>query len=283
MNGFDFKVRRKRVDEPDDVGGRSLEKWFTGGPDAGELAIFLVRHGETEHNRQGRLQGRGGVSLNEAGRAQAALLASWLGRVPLDAIYTSDIPRARETASIIAGFQRQCAVVELKELREWDFGEWEGKTHDEILAYDRERRETWLADPVNLPTPGGESLRDVRDRGIVAVQLIRERSRSGRVAAVTHGALLRAVIAAFAELPLEEALTLRLDLGSVSVLRFNKSRWSVEAVGFKPGVSVRPPAVPPTPVACQASFGGTPSDCSGECLGASVQKVLLGDKKSRCP
>ncbi|HHY38184.1 MAG TPA: histidine phosphatase family protein [Clostridia bacterium] len=247
---------------PGENGGENIEKWVKRGQAIDELIVFLVRHGETDHNREGRLQGRGGVSLNETGKAQATLIASWLGKTPLDAIYTSDILRARQTASIIARFHPQCSVAEMEELREWDFGEWEGKTHDEILEYDKERREAWVEDPVNLPTPGGESLYQVRDRGVSAMRLIRERNPCGRVAVVSHGALIRAVITAFAGLPLEEALTLRLDLGSVSILRFDEDGCSIEAVGFRPGVDTHVTLKTPSmPIAVKASLGallGTP-------------------------
>jgi broad specificity phosphatase PhoE len=94
--------------------------------------VYLVRHGETEWNHDGRIQGKTDVPLNVRGRRQAEALASRLADVPLEHIYTSDLSRARVTAELIAAGQpHEVPVVALPALRECDYGLWEGLTRPE--------------------------------------------------------------------------------------------------------------------------------------------------------
>lgn len=235
------------------------------------LNVFLVRHGETDHNREGRLQGQRGVPLNETGRMQAAGLALFLKEVRLQAIYSSDVKRAFETASIISPLQC-CPTITLNGLREWDFGAWEGLTFAEILKYDGGRRAAWMADPVNTPPPGGESLIEARNRGMAAIKHIVGLHPSGSVAVVSHGALIRAVITTCSGRPLEDALTLRVGLGTLSVLEFQEGSCTVEVVGLKPRVSGENDS-PEFRVA---------GDDASRFTGNTVYQVLFKDKEDRC-
>jgi broad specificity phosphatase PhoE len=104
--------------------------------------LLLVRHGETDWNRDGRWQGHSDTHLNEVGREQAARLAGELDAV--DVVYSSDLARARETAEIVA--QRLGLDVRVDErVRERSFGAWEGKTGREIEAEFRDAHTRWLA------------------------------------------------------------------------------------------------------------------------------------------
>src|SRR5512133_1433936 len=93
--------------------------------------LLLVRHGETNWNRERRFQGHADPPLNDAGREQARELAETLAGEGIDAIYTSDLQRARETAEILAA-RFGSEVVALRELREIDVGDWQGLTWPEI-------------------------------------------------------------------------------------------------------------------------------------------------------
>src|ERR1700741_2656837 len=93
--------------------------------------LLLVRHGETDWNRERRFQGHADQPLNETGREQARAPATDLDGNGIDLIYTSDLARARETAEIV-GAQLGLDVVAMRELREIDVGEWEGLTWQEI-------------------------------------------------------------------------------------------------------------------------------------------------------
>jgi len=105
--------------------------------------LLLVRHGETDWNRDGRWQGHSDTQLNDAGREQACRVAGELGNV--DVIYSSDLARARETADIIAAQLGDLEVKVDRRLRERSFGAWEGRTASEIESEFAEQHARWRA------------------------------------------------------------------------------------------------------------------------------------------
>ncbi len=139
--------------------------------------LLLGRHGETDWNAEGRLQGHTDRPLSDYGRRQAQQLAEELEREEIDAIYSSDLARARETAQIVG--ERLALPVELDpELREKDWGTWEGLT-----AVERDRVEF-----------AGESTEAHQERMLRALERISERHPGdGRVLVVTHGGSMRRV------------------------------------------------------------------------------------------
>jgi len=139
--------------------------------------LLLVRHGETDWNADGRLQGQTDRPLSDYGRRQARKLAEALEGEELEAIYSSDLARARETAEIVG--ERLGLPVELDpELREKDWGTWEGLT-----AVERDRVEF-----------AGESTQAHQERILGALRRIAERHpRDCRVLVVTHGGSMRRV------------------------------------------------------------------------------------------
>jgi broad specificity phosphatase PhoE len=138
--------------------------------------LLLVRHGETDWNAEGRLQGHTDRPLNEYGRRQAQRLADELAGEELEAIYSSDLARARETAEIV-GERLGLPVVLDPDLREKNWGTWEGLTPVE-------------RDTVELV---GESTEEHAARTLGALRRIAERHPEGRVLVVTHGGSLRRV------------------------------------------------------------------------------------------
>jgi len=118
--------------------------------------LFLVRHGSTRMVRQKRYQGWGDARLDVEGRKQARRAASALASVPLGAVFSSDLRRARETADTIAAVHG-LRVTLLPALRELNFGAWEGRTWEEISGRWPDRWSQWLADPLQTAPPGGEN------------------------------------------------------------------------------------------------------------------------------
>jgi probable phosphoglycerate mutase len=141
--------------------------------------LLLVRHGETDWNAEGKLQGHTDRPLNDYGRRQAQALADKLAGESIDAVYASDLSRARETAEIL-GAKLGLPVVVDPDLREKNWGNWEGLTSDERLHIEFE----------------GETSEAHRDRTLSAVQRIVERHPGERVVVVTHGGSLRRIQAA---------------------------------------------------------------------------------------
>ena len=143
--------------------------------------ILLARHGETDWNREGRFQGWADPTLNDAGRAQARALAERLRDVPFDAVYSSDLRRAHETAVIVAE-PHAVPVVSDPGLREIDVGSWSGLTRAEI-----EER-----------FPGaehhdGETRDEHLDRVVATVERIARAHTGERILLVSHGGSLRAL------------------------------------------------------------------------------------------
>jgi len=143
--------------------------------------LLLARHGETDWNRDGIWQGHADPPLNEVGRRQARALAERLRDVHLDAIYASDLRRARETAEIVADV-KGLPVVADPALREMDVGSWTGLTRDEIA----ERFPAW-------DHHDGESGEAFQARAAAAAERIAAAHEGGAVLIVTHGGIVRAL------------------------------------------------------------------------------------------
>jgi len=141
--------------------------------------LLLVRHGETDWNAEGRLQGHTDTPLNDYGRRQAAALAEQLAGDGIAAIYASDLSRARETAEIVGG-RIGLPVSVVPDLREKNWGSWEGLTPTERDAVEYV----------------GESTMEHRARTVRALAAIAGRHPGERVLVVTHGGSVRRVQAA---------------------------------------------------------------------------------------
>ena len=150
-----------------------------------QTTILFVRHGETDWNLARRVQGHTDRPLNAAGLEQAEALAAQLAGEPLDAVYSSDLLRAYETARVLAA-SRELEVRSVPDLRERDFGTWEGLTDEEILARYPEAR--------HAPWGDAETREEMSRRVIAALHRIAEAHPGGRVLVVGHGGPLRALL-----------------------------------------------------------------------------------------
>jgi broad specificity phosphatase PhoE len=147
------------------------------------LRIYLARHGQTEWNAAGRMQGSADIPLNERGRAQARELADRLAGIPLDAIYSSTLQRSAQTAEALRG---RAPIQALAGLNEQSVGAFTGMTQDERDRARREAFERRSHDPDDT-LDGGESARQHFARVDAAVKDIRARHPTGSVLIVGHG------------------------------------------------------------------------------------------------
>ncbi len=164
--------------------------------------ILLARHGETDWNREMRFQGHSDPPLNETGRAQARALAERLAAEKLDAVYSSPLQRARETAEIVAAPHGLPVQVE-PGLMEVDVGSWSGLTRAELEEHDREALRSWLDHGPGWT--GGETYEQMAERVVHALERIEAEHPDGRVLLVTHGGSLRAVQAHALGISFEDA------------------------------------------------------------------------------
>jgi len=163
---------------------------------------FIVRHGETEWNAQGRIQGHTDISLSETGIQQARLLAERMVDVKLDVAYSSDLARSAETARQILG-QRTVPLHTTPRLREFNKGVFEGLTPEETGQRYPELYQASQVNDLDFAPPGGESIRETSVRMNAIMSELRQRHPDENVLIVGHGGALRAGFVALMELPLE--------------------------------------------------------------------------------
>ena len=155
--------------------------------------IILIRHGETDWNRVRRMQGHLDISLNAHGRLQARALAAALADEPFDAIYASDLQRARDTAHAIATAHHKQVKIDAA-LRERCYGAFEGLMYDEISAHYPEAFAQWRARDPHARFPEGErsaeTLHEFSLRAVAAVTHLAHQHQGGKIIIVTHGGVL---------------------------------------------------------------------------------------------
>ncbi|HEX2045072.1 MAG TPA: histidine phosphatase family protein [Gaiellaceae bacterium] len=184
--------------------------------------IFLARHGQSDWNAARRWQGHADRPLNEAGRAQADALAERMDEIDLDAVYSSDLRRARETAEVVAG-RKNLPVQALRDLREVDVGSWSGLTRAEAEERFPEGFRRWLDGG-----PGwedGETYEEMSARIERAVRAIAAEHPDSRVLLVSHGGPIRAV----------HALALGLDVHAYRRIRPVEPNARLSAVCIEDG------------------------------------------------
>jgi probable phosphoglycerate mutase len=168
---------------------------------AASTNLFLVRHGETDYNRDGIVQGSGIDSvLNGTGRAQAEALADRLRDRSVDAVYASTLRRAKETAAVAARPHEPVSKTFLRDLEEISWGVFEGDPptpeRDEAMQAVKER---WRAGEYDHAMEGGESIRDVQARALRAMEHVVAREAGRTVLVVAHGRYLRILLASVLE------------------------------------------------------------------------------------
>jgi 2,3-bisphosphoglycerate-dependent phosphoglycerate mutase len=164
----------------------------------GMTQLLVARHGETDWNREGRWQGHGGPGLNETGRRQAHALAGRLGGLQIDALYTSDLARAVETAEILAARIGRTPMLE-RGLREVDNGDWRGLTRAQVRQRDPAGYRRWLRGEPGWH--GGETYDEMHARVVTTLDRLLAMHRRGRIVLVSHGGAVRAIVAHAVGLP----------------------------------------------------------------------------------
>ena len=179
---------------------------------------LLVRHGNTAWNEEGRHQGQTDTPLSAAGRLQAHALARRLADTPIDAVYSSNLSRAHETACIlVAG--RDLAVQPCRGLRERSIGRWEGLTPREIEVHESDRYAAWRSGESDARPEGAEAYEDVADRIVrVGDRLQSRHTEDETILVVGHGGSLPYLFAHLMDLPPSCRDSLELSNASLSVL-----------------------------------------------------------------
>jgi len=196
----------------------------------GATRLVLVRHGEPDESMHGRCYGRLDVPLSAAGLRRAAAVGEALRGHEIDAVYSSSLQRAFDTARAVAS-AHGLEPIPRDALRELDFGELEGMSHEEIASEYPELYRFWMEDPSTVRFPGGEALSDLRARVLPEVAEIRERHEGESVAVVAHGGVVRVVLAEALELPDTAFFRLDQPYGALSVVDWIEGVPVVRVVG----------------------------------------------------
>jgi probable phosphomutase (TIGR03848 family) len=181
--------------------------------------LLLIRHALNDWVGKRVPSWTPGISLNEEGRKQAARLAEWLAPVPLEAIYSSPLERAVETAEPIA--KAHGLEVQLRErLGDTRYGELTGKAIEDIMKTDM--WEEFRAYPSRTRFPGAETVYEVQVRVVAELEEILETHPEGNIAVVAHGDVIRVSVAYFIGLPLDFLGRIWAAPASVTILRFGE-------------------------------------------------------------
>ena len=189
--------------------------------------IYLIRHGETEWNKEGRLQGTSNVLLSPEGIRQAKLLAQHTPFHSVDAIYSSDLSRAVKTAEILAE-KFSLPVVEERGFRETDFGEWEGRLLGELSGV--EGFENFFTRPDKVHPPNGETFLESQARVMTALEEIVADSDGQSIIVVSHGSVIRLILCAALGVSIRKMWAIAQFNTSVNILRVDDGNAVVELI-----------------------------------------------------
>ena len=194
------------------------------------MNLILVRHGETDANREGKLMsGSGGPRLNATGRAQATDIAAALKwELPFH-LYTSPARRARETTEIISrALDAPFTIVD--DLAETDVGDFEDLTVPEMRQKYRSYVGEWERDAATARPPGGETIQELQDRAWCAVQRLSAAHADETVVAVSHCFTILTVLAKVLDMPLRNFDRVRLDIGGIVRVELSQGKSEVISV-----------------------------------------------------
>ncbi len=185
--------------------------------------IYLVRHGETQGNLDDKAQGHLDVPLTETGRLQAKAVGKRLSDIEFDAVYSSDLERALDTAKAITANRPELQIRTTPKLREYHFGDYEDMPWEEIGNVDTEFYRRWknLSMRLDIEFPGGESMRGAWDRvgGVLREILYEHRQGNETILIVGHGGSLQAVLAHLLNLSAMNQWFFVFDNASVTVVK----------------------------------------------------------------
>ncbi len=194
--------------------------------------IFFVRHGVTDQTGSKLSGWTPGIHLNEAGQNQAEAAAAYLADQKIAAVYSSPIERCRETAVAIAD-PHGVQVRTKKNLGEVDYGNWTGRSLKSLM-----RTKLWTTVqrwPSAMTFPEGETLRSVQARSVDEIEALREAHRKDRICCVSHGDVIRLVLAHYLGVHLDLYQRIAIGPASISAIAFGQAGPHVLAVNVSPG------------------------------------------------
>lgn len=183
--------------------------------------LYLVRHGQTAWNREEVFRGRADIPLNETGRKEALLTGEYLKKVKVDAIYSSPLSRAVETAEAITRYQGKGVLIS-DGLIDIDFGRWQGVSHEEVKERYGDLYRQWKDSPQLVRFPGGESLEDVRKRVLRGIDEILPDHGDETLVMVSHRVVNKTMLCGLLGLDNSHFWQIGQDTGCINILEFGE-------------------------------------------------------------
>ena len=196
--------------------------------------LWLIRHGEPVAEARARCYGSLDFGLSEAGRGQIERVADYVRSEPISAVYTSPRSRAREGATILAATVSSPVLEVAEDLREMDFGDFEGLTYDEIAARKPDLYRLWMENPTEVVFPNGESYPEMRKRVLRAFDAIERKHAGQTVAFVTHGGVNRILLANVLQMPDDCIFRLAQEYAAINLIEFMRGSPVVRLLNFVP-------------------------------------------------
>ena len=187
-------------------------------------SIYLVRHGQTAWNREEIFRGRTDIPLDETGLKQAELAGEYLKEVAIEAIYSSPLSRALETAEKIARFHN-LKVQPLEGIIDMSFGNWEGHAHQEIKKNDSETYRRWREEPHLVRLSGGESLDDVRVRSMAALEEVIRKHPGKALIIVSHRVVNKVLICGILGLDNSHFWQISQDPTAINLIQYRNGKY----------------------------------------------------------
>ena len=192
--------------------------------------LIIVRHGETEWNLNGRIQGHLDSPLTKSGRAQAEAIASRLQAIEINALYSSDLGRAYATAQIISNKTGHHILTD-KRLRELHLGKFEGLTEGEVRKQYPDEFVYLRNAELDYIYPGGESKGQFSARLISCLEELMEKHYGGQILVITHGGALSRLMRHALGLPVVGSNKYKVCNAAFNVFSYDDGRWQLEIWG----------------------------------------------------
>lgn len=193
--------------------------------------VLLIRHGQTDWNTNGRWQGALPIGLNTHGREQAQRLAQHLARRPITHIYSSDLPRALETAEILGQTLNVTPIADAR-LREMHLGVFQGLTREDVLAHHADEYHAFQTDYFDHVIMQGESRRQVMARALAVLEdALAKSALRGEIAVVSHGVTIRMLLTGLFPDDAEHLRHAEIGNTSLTTLEHDGTSWRILTMG----------------------------------------------------
>jgi phosphoserine phosphatase len=192
-------------------------------------SIYLVRHGQTAWNREEIFRGRSDIPLDETGLKQAAAAGQALKEIELEAIYSSPLRRAYQTAEGIASFHN-LPVQPLAAITDMSFGRWEGRSVQDIRGSEQALFRQWREEPHLLQIPGGETLDQVGVRAMAALQELVQSHADKTFLLVSHRVVNRVLLCGVLGIDNSHFWQIDQDAVAINVIHYGNGRYSVSCM-----------------------------------------------------